>query len=82
MEANFHPEAFECRPNQVDVTLHVSILDKAGNCVQVMPLACNGVCFPYKLDDLVLEIVRQVNGRIQNVENRQPVGTPPPGVSE
>lgn len=69
---DFHKDAFECRPNQVDFTLNLSIVDQYGNCVQVLPLSCQGLCFPYDINRAVQEIVQQVNGRIQSADRQGP----------
>lgn len=61
----FHPNAHECRPNQVDFTIYVSVLDKEGNCVQVIPLTSAGLCYPYDIKDAIEQIVQQINGKIQ-----------------
>jgi hypothetical protein len=78
-ELQFASDAFECQPNQVDITIHFSILDQDGNCVQVLPLTAAGLCFPYELKGVVEQIVQQLNGKIH--ANRQQDSTPPPGVS-
>jgi hypothetical protein len=77
-QLQFVADAFECRPNQVDITLHFSILNEDGNCVQVLPLTAEGLCYPYELKGVVEQIVQQLNGKIH--ANRQQDSTPPSGV--
>jgi hypothetical protein len=49
-QLQFASDAFECQPNQVDITIHFSILDQDGNCVQVLPLTAAGLCFPVRAE--------------------------------
>lgn len=76
-DLKFHQEAFECRPNQIDFTISVSVLDREGNCVQVVPLTCQGVCFPYDIKAAVEEVVQQVNGRIAREGGQRPKALAP-----
>jgi len=63
-ELNLSSSAVSCRSNNVDFTVHISVLDVDGNCIQVVPLACNGLCYPYNIKDAIEQIVTQLNERI------------------
>lgn len=76
-QTTFHKDAHEVQPLTVDITVNVAVRDEQGNLLQVVPVTCAGVCYPYgaNLENLLLGVVRQMNGKIH--ANR-PQNTAPP----
>lgn len=74
-ELNFVDSAVNCRANSVEFVVEVSVLDVDGNCVQVIPLKCPGICYPYNVKDAIEQIVTQLNGRISDGQVKNSEGS-------
>lgn len=79
-EVKLNPSAVSVHPNRLSLTLEVGFRDAEGNTVQVMPLSCENLCYPFgaNVDAVVGQIVQRLQEQIracrQQLESAEDTG--------
>lgn len=66
MEVQLHKDAVFVHPCSVDFTLHLMVNDKDGNTVQLLPLTCQGICYPHgeRVQATINELVKALQAKL------------------